>query len=141
MQSVVRVFSTGLILAVLGAGLASAQSIDFNLLLTPNNGSPPGTILNNTPITIVGQVGVQTQVSIQATYTGSTQATIAAPPPPVPQVLGSTEFTAKIVSTTTGSTTLPIMLAPAAITRSTADAVRAAGGCVSNQTGLPLPVR
>jgi Abnormal spindle-like microcephaly-assoc'd, ASPM-SPD-2-Hydin len=111
-QSVVRVFSTSLILAVLGAGLASAQSIDFNLLLTPNNGSPPGTILNNTPITIVGQVGVQTQVSIQATYTGSTQATIAAPPPPVPQVLGSTEFTAKIVSTTTGSTTLPIMLAP-----------------------------
>ena len=57
-------------------------------------------------------MGTQIQVSITATYTGSTAATIAAPPPPVPEVLGSTEFTAKIISTTTGSATLPIMLGP-----------------------------
>jgi Abnormal spindle-like microcephaly-assoc'd, ASPM-SPD-2-Hydin len=112
MRSAARVFFASLMLAALGAALASAQNIDFNLLLTPNNGSPPGTILNNTPVTIVGQVGTQTSVSITATYIGSTEATIAAPPPPVPQVLGSTEFTAKIVSTTTGSAALPIMLGP-----------------------------
>ncbi|HTB17178.1 MAG TPA: choice-of-anchor D domain-containing protein [Bryobacteraceae bacterium] len=111
MRCAFRVFVGCAFLALLGVGYASAQTIDFNLLLTPQTGSP-GTIPNNQQINIVGQVGTQSQVSITATYTGSTHATIAAPPPPVPQVLGSTEFTAKIVSTTTGSTALPIELGP-----------------------------
>jgi hypothetical protein len=106
-SSVWRVFLGGLILAMLGAGAASAQNIDFNLLLTPQTGQP-GTILNDTTVNIVGQVGTQSQVSITATYTGSTAATIAAKP----QLIGSTEFTTAIVSTTTGSTALPIVLGP-----------------------------
>jgi len=106
-HSLSRLFLATSILAALGAGSAPGQTINFNLLLTPQTG-PPASILNNTTIDIVGQVGTQTQISITATYTGSTAATIATKP----QVLGSTEFTAAIVSSTTGNTTLPIVLGP-----------------------------
>jgi hypothetical protein len=75
--SVVRGFFAGLILAVLGAGLASAQNIDFQLFVTANGTS--GTVLNDATIPILGQVGTQTTATVVATYTGSSQATISKP--------------------------------------------------------------
>jgi hypothetical protein len=107
MRSSLRVFFAALILVVLGAGLASAQgTVNFNLLVTQNGIS--NNFLNNTGIPVTTGVNTQAQVTVVATYTGSTAATISLKP----QVLGSTEFTANITATTTGSTALPIVLGP-----------------------------
>jgi hypothetical protein len=107
MNSPLRVFFTASILAVLGAGLASAQgAFNFNLLVTENGIS--NNVPNNSQIPVTTGVNTQAPVTVVATYVGSTAATISQPP----VVLGSIEFTAKITATTTGSTALPIMLAP-----------------------------
>ncbi len=108
MRSVSRLFSAGLTLALLGAGLARAQTIDFQLLLKQNGNA--FVIPNDETIDVSTAVNTQTQVSITATYTGSSQATISAAP--TTWLLGSTQFTVALVSTTTGSTTLPLMLGP-----------------------------
>lgn len=102
MHSVLRILLTILIVVVLGAGVASAQStFDFNLLATSNGQAY--TVANDSPISVVGQVGTQTVVTITATYAGSTAATISQQP----TVLGSIEFTAVYVNATT-----PIVLTP-----------------------------
>jgi hypothetical protein len=106
-HSALRVFLTSLMLAGLGAGLASAQStFDFNLLVTANGIT--NNVPNDTQIPVNAEVNTQAQATVVATYAGSTQATISSQP----QILGSIEFTAKIVSSTTGSTALPIVLSP-----------------------------
>lgn len=105
MHSILRVFFAGLVLGALAAGLATAQStFNFNLLLTPASGSP-GTISNNSTVNLVGQVGTQTSVTITATYTGTSQATISTPTST--WVLGSTEITVALVKNT-----VPFMLGP-----------------------------
>jgi len=107
MRSSLRVFFAALFLVVLGAGLASAQgAFNFNLLVTENGIS--NNVLNNTAIPVTTGVNTQAQVTVVATYTGITAATISQKP----TVLGSTEFTVAITATTTGSTALPIVLAP-----------------------------
>jgi len=97
---ILRAFLTGSILAILGAGAASAQAIDFTLLVTADNQT--NTVSNDTTIPIIGQVGTQSTATVVATYTGSTQATIA-----MPQLLGSTAFT---VSIPNASVTFPLVL-------------------------------
>lgn len=107
MRSVLRLFCTTAILAMLGAGLASAQgAFDFQLLVTENGIS--NNVPNDQQIPVTTGVNTQAQVTVVATYIGSTAATIASKP----QLLGSTEFVANITATTTGSTALPIVLAP-----------------------------
>lgn len=94
MRSFLRIISSVSALAILGGGLASAQlANDFNLLATSNGIA--ATIPNNGPaIDITAQVGSANSITITATYTGSTSATITT----LPQVLGSTEFTATYVT-------------------------------------------
>jgi hypothetical protein len=85
---VLRGFFASLVLTMFGAGVASAQAIDFTLLAIPASGNP-ATIANGQTIDLIApNLGAQIQVTIIATYTGSTQATIAA----APQLLGSTEI-------------------------------------------------
>ena len=97
----------GAMLAALGLGIAAAQSaFDFSLLVTVNGIS--NTVPNNQTIPIGAAVGTTGQATVVATYLGASQATISAPP----TVFGSLEITAKITASSTGSTTLPIVLAP-----------------------------
>jgi hypothetical protein len=85
---VLRGFFASLVLTMFGAGVASAQAIDFTLLAIPASGNP-ATIANGQTIDLVApNLGAQIQVTIVATYIGSSQATIAA----APQLLGSTEI-------------------------------------------------
>jgi hypothetical protein len=103
--SVLRGFFASLVLAVLGAGIASAQAFDFKLLAIPANGNP-ATIANGQTINLVApNVGAQVQVTIVATYIGTTEATIAAAPTP----LGSTEIT---LVTVPAAETFPLVLTP-----------------------------
>lgn len=107
MRSSLRVLFGALVLAVLSSSLASAQgSFNFNLLVTENGIS--NNVPNSSQIPVTTGINTQAQVTVVATYIGSTAATISQKP----QVLGSTEFTAIITATTTGSTALPIVLAP-----------------------------
>src|SRR5579862_4946994 len=99
------------------AVLAQAQSFNFQLLVTTDTGAGnaplSSTVANNTTgIPIIAQVGQSAQATVVATYIGPTQATIPASTPPPPSLLGSPEITAKITTTNTGSSTLPITLAP-----------------------------
>lgn len=134
MRSFSRTVSTALLMAVLGSGLAAAQSFDFNLLLTPPTGSP-ATIPNNQTIDLPTAVNTQTQVSITATYVGSTAATITAAPST--WLLGSTEFSVALVSTTTGSTTLPLMLGPGQSFTFTVTYAPKSASAVSAQVTIP----
>jgi hypothetical protein len=107
MRSSLRAFFAALILAVLGAGLALAQgTVNFNLLVTENGIS--NNVPSNSTIPVTTGINTQSQVTVVATYTGPSAATITQKP----QVLGSTEFTVNITSTSTGSTALPIVLGP-----------------------------
>jgi hypothetical protein len=90
----------GLMLAVLAAGFAGAQTIPFQLLATENGNS--ATIANDAALNFVTTVGTQTQITVLATYTGTLQATITAPPQQ--WLLGSTEFT--VTSTATAGLVL-----------------------------------
>lgn len=97
----------GAMLAALSLGIAAAQSaFDFSLLVTVNGIS--NTVPNNQTIPINAAVGTTSQATVVATYVGATQATISAPP----TYFGSPAITAKITASTTGSTSLPIVLAP-----------------------------
>jgi hypothetical protein len=99
---VLRGFFASLVLAVFGAGVASAQAIDFTLLAIPASGNP-ATIANGQTIDLVApNLGAQIQVTIVATYIGSSQATIAA----APQLLGSTEISVSEPA----AETFPLML-------------------------------
>jgi Abnormal spindle-like microcephaly-assoc'd, ASPM-SPD-2-Hydin len=100
-QSFFRAFFCSLILALLGAGIASAQ---FNLLLTSNGSS--ATIPNNQAITINTPVNIQSQVTLTVTYTGTSSATVSSAPNT--WLLGSTEFT---LALTKGGPP-PIVLSP-----------------------------
>ncbi len=102
MHSVLRAFFASLIFAVFGTGFAAAQAFNFNLLLASNGSS--ATVLNNQAVTITTPLNTQSQVTITATYTGSTTATISTDPSK--WLLGSTEFT---VALTKGGP-VPIML-------------------------------
>ncbi len=107
MRSLLRALFTVSILSGFGAALALAQGpFNFDLLVTENGIS--NNVLNNQQIGVNAEVNTQGQVTVVATYVGTTAATITQPP----SVLGSTEFTAKITATTTGSTALPIVLGP-----------------------------
>ncbi len=129
MRSILRGFFTSLILAALAAGVASAQTIDFNLLAIPTNGNP-ATIPNGQTIDLVApNVGGQTQVTIVATYTGNTQATIPAVPPP----LGSTEIT---VSVPAGET-FPLVLTKNETLTFTVKYTAATANQVSAQITIP----
>src|SRR3984885_4245955 len=87
---------------MLGTGLASAQNIDFQLLATANGQT--ASIPNNFSVPIIGEVGTQTTATIVATYSGSTQATIAS----APTLLGSTELKVSVP----GNVTFPVVLTP-----------------------------
>jgi len=101
-HSVLRAAFISLILAVLGAGLASAQTIDFNLLATSNGQT--ASVPNDFTVPIIGEVGTQTSATIVATYAGLSQATISNKP----TLLGSTELTVSVP----GNVTFPVILAP-----------------------------
>jgi Abnormal spindle-like microcephaly-assoc'd, ASPM-SPD-2-Hydin len=102
-NSVLRALLTSLILALVGAGAAAAQSFDFSLLLLANGQA--FNIPNNGPaIDIIGALNTQTTVTVKATYTGTTEATISQPP----VVLGSTEFKVVLVN----PPPFPIVLTP-----------------------------
>jgi hypothetical protein len=101
-HSVSRVFLTGLILAALGAGLASAQgTFDFSLFVTVNGGS--GTVGNGGTVPITGQVGSNATATVVATYLGSTEATVSNP-----TILGSAFLTVSVP----GKVTFPLVLTP-----------------------------
>ncbi len=87
-----RVLFAGLILAVLGAGSAAAQSVDFNLFVTINGNTFKED--NGSQIGLNTQVGSQASASVTATYIGTTQATISAQPQS--WVVGSMQFTVTV---------------------------------------------
>lgn len=101
MRFISRLSFASLILMLLGAGVVSAQSINFSLFVTVNGNS--GTVANGGDIPINGQVGTQTTATVVATYTGPTQATIAK----MPQIIGSSALT---VATVPANLTYPLML-------------------------------
>lgn len=101
MRFISRLSFTSLILMLLGAGVVSAQSINFSLFVTVNGNS--GTVANGGDVLINGQVGTQTTATVVATYTGPTQATIAKKP----QILGSSSLT---VVTVPDNLTYPLVL-------------------------------
>jgi hypothetical protein len=100
-HSIFRAVLASSILALFGAGLASAQ---FNLLATSNGSS--ATIPNSQTISITTPLNTQSQVVITATYTGMTSATISSAPNT--WLLGSTEFTLAL----TKGGPVPIVLTP-----------------------------
>lgn len=104
MHSRWRILFAGLILAVLGAGGARAQSFDFNLFVTVNGNTFKEA--NGASVGLTAQVGSQASASITATYTGATQATILEQPQS--WVVGSTQFTV----ITPKSETFPLVLTP-----------------------------
>jgi hypothetical protein len=120
----------GLVLAALSSAVASAQTIDFQLLVVPASGNP-ATVPNGQTIALSApNVGAQTQVTIIATYTGSTSATIPMPP----QVLGSTEI--KVTEPTTES--FPLVLAPSQKLTFTVTYTAANANQVSAQVTVPF---
>jgi hypothetical protein len=99
-RSFFPVFLPALMLATLGAGLASAQSIDFTLLASVP-GQQPVSFPNDTPINLSA---TSNSVTITATYVGSSLATIMNPPNT--WIVGSVEFTATVPKTETFPMTL-----------------------------------
>jgi hypothetical protein len=98
-----RLLRGSLFLAALAAGVASAQTIDFSLFATINGQS--ASIQNDSNLPFNTTVGTQETGTVQATYTGNTQATITQLPQS--SLIGSTEFT--ITSTVM---TVPLVLNP-----------------------------
>jgi hypothetical protein len=84
-----RLVLCGSVLAVFAAGLASAQTIDFTLLESFNGSS--SIIPNDTPLIFSTTVGTKQTVTINARYSGSSQATITQTAQQ--GLIGSTEFT------------------------------------------------
>lgn len=103
MRLYLRTFLASAVLTLLGAGAASAQvPFNFDLIITAPN-QQPARIPNDT---LVNLSATSNQVTVTATYTGTTQAII--PGPPSRWLLGSTEFS---VSVPTGET-FPLVLGP-----------------------------
>jgi hypothetical protein len=101
-RSVLRVFLTGLILAMLGTSAALAQStFDFSLFVTVNGNS--GTVGNGGTVPITGQVGSNTTGTVVATYLGATEATVSNP-----TILGSAALKVSVP----GNVTFPLILNP-----------------------------
>ncbi len=93
-----RVFWISLFFAVLSAGVCSAQTVDFTLLLTVP-GQQPVTFLPDTTIQFSANTPTAT---ITAQYIGNSAATISlAPAGPPPWLVGSTEFTISVPKTET----------------------------------------
>ncbi len=129
MHAVLRIFFISLVLAALGAGVASAQTIDFNLLAIPANGNP-ATIANGQTIDLVASnVGAQIQVTIKATYAGTTAATI----PMTPTALGSTAITVSVPATET----FPLVLTRGQVFTFTVTYAAANASQVSAQITIP----
>jgi hypothetical protein len=101
-RSVLRVFYLSVILAASGASLASAQTINFNLLVTPASGNPQTFANGSTVAMVATNINVATTDTVVATYIGSSQATI----PAAPQVVGSTAITVTVPA----SETFPLVL-------------------------------
>ena len=99
-----RVLFAGLILAVLGAGGAAAQSFNFNLFVTLNGNTFKE--MNNATVPLTTQVGTQISATVVAVYSGSSQATITGPPSN--WVSGSTQLTLTVPQTET----FPLVLSP-----------------------------
>jgi hypothetical protein len=119
-----------LILAALSAGIVSAQSIDFSLLEVPASGNPL-TITNNSTVQVAATgVGVATPVTIQATYIGSTQATIATQPV-ITQ--GSTQF----ALTVPAKETFPLVLTKGQVLTFTMTYTPANSSAASAQVIIP----
>ena len=129
MRSILRLFIAGSMLAFFGATLVTAQAINFTLLVVPTNGNP-ATVLNGQQIDLVApNVGGTSQVTIVATYTGSTQATIAA----APQVLGSTAI--KVVPA--ASESFPLVLTRGQTLTFAVTYTASSAGQVSAQVSIP----
>ncbi len=129
MRSVLRVFFASLVLGVLGGAVASAQAIDFSLLAIPASGNP-ATIANGQTIDLVApNIGAQIQVMIVATYTGSTQATIASAPVP----LGSTAISVTVPA----METFPLVLTKGQTLTFTVKYTAASANQVSAQLTIP----
>jgi hypothetical protein len=94
----IRFVLRGFVLALLAAGVAAAQTIDFSLLASSNGSAV--IVPNNSTLPFLATVGTQQQITVTATYEGTTQATITT----LPQQVGSTEFSVK------SSLTLPAVL-------------------------------
>src|SRR5579862_5236604 len=77
----------GFILSAFAIGVASAQTIPFQLFATENGNS--ATVANDSQIDLSTTVGTKTTVTIKATYIGNSVATIANQP----QLIGSTQIT------------------------------------------------
>jgi hypothetical protein len=98
-----RVFFSTMILAVLGAGLAPAQTIDFNLFVTLNGNTYKEP--NGATVPLTTQVNTQVSATVMAVYAGTTQATITGPPSN--WVLGETQqLTISVPNTETFPLTL-----------------------------------
>lgn len=103
MRFAMRVFFSTMILAVLGAGLVPAQTIDFNLFVSfdGNTFKEP----NGTTIPLTTQVNTQVSATVIAVYAGNSQATITGPP--ANWILGATQqFTISVPT----SETFPLVL-------------------------------
>jgi hypothetical protein len=98
---VLRGFGYTVFAAVIAAGVASAQTTDFTLVATANGQSFLFT--NGSTLPFSAAVGTTQQITVQATYGGSTQATITQPI----QKVGSTQF-----AVTSNLTTPPQVLSP-----------------------------
>jgi len=124
-----RTFLTSVILAVLDAALASAQTapFDFNLFVTSNGNVVK--IPNGQSISINADVGTKGSLTITATYTGTTQATISTQPQS--WLLGSTQFAVTVPA----SETFPLVLTPSqSLTLTVTFAPTNAGGANANLT-------
>ncbi len=98
-----RLLLRGFFLAVLAAGVVSAQTINFSLFATV--GGQSATIPNDSNLPFTTTIGTQETGTVQAIYTGNVQATITQLPQS--SLIGSTEFT--ITSTVM---TVPLVLNP-----------------------------
>jgi hypothetical protein len=96
----VRLLLRSFLLALLVAGAASAQSIDFTLFVTLNGSS--GTVGNDSTLPFNTTIGTQVSGTVQAIYNGNTQATILNTPQQ--GYVGSNEFT--VTSNLTAGTVL-----------------------------------
>jgi hypothetical protein len=81
-----RLALRGVVFAVLAAGLASAQTFDFQLEATENGQA--ASIANNATLPFLTTVGTTETATVTATYIGASQATISQPPVRI----GSNEF-------------------------------------------------
>jgi len=117
-----RLLVRGFLLGALGSAAASAQSIDFTLLATSEGQAE--LIPNGETLIFLTTVGTQQQITVKATYAGTTQATIGTP---ALQQVGSTEFTIMSTNLAAGKVFSPGDSFTLVITYSPATAAQALG--------------